>query len=118
MYDKFKQYSLVITRADNGYIVREVNGSGNPLTIVEEHEVEDGEASATQDLLQVINEKIGHVGSRYDKKRVYVILRPGDKNEAFTNMDAEVIWGDPKDPDLALYGVDDDEDSTEGIEEA
>lgn len=52
------------------------------------------EAEALQQLLYSIKETVGPMESRYDEHRVYIIIRPGDKSEKFTDEDSKAIWGD------------------------
>lgn len=65
---------LTIERAANGYVVR--GDDRDDLAVVVGA---TEEAQAAQQLLVEVNERIGHVGSRYDAQRVTVIVTPGDK---------------------------------------
>lgn len=65
---------LTIERAANGYVVR--GDDRDDLAVVVGA---TDAAEAAQQLLFEVNERIGHVGSRYDAQRVSVIVAPGDK---------------------------------------
>jgi len=85
---------VLITTADNGYIVSSwcEEEPENKTRIVVLSDNEHG-ADDEADLLRVIQETLGFIGSRHDEKRVYVITAPGDKNDKFTEEHANVIWG-------------------------
>lgn len=68
---------IVIETARNGYVIRDQNDGSEPeslITIAGEDSVD-----TTYDLLGEILELVGHIGSRYDARRVRVIIEPGDK---------------------------------------
>jgi hypothetical protein len=69
--------SLTIERASNGYILRE-SDSEDPRPIVVE---ETDRVDATYALLGRMLEQMGHSGSRYDERRVRIVIEPGDKWE-------------------------------------
>jgi hypothetical protein len=68
---------LIIETAINGYIVRDLNDGSMP----EEIEVisSDNQVTSARDLLWVINERIGVIGSRHDEERIRITIEPGDK---------------------------------------
>lgn len=68
---------LVIETARNGYVIRDQNDGSEPevLTTIGENDPVD----ATSVLLGEVLELIGHIGSRYDERRVRVTIEPGDK---------------------------------------
>lgn len=78
----------IITTADNGYIIEEIN----------KHE--EDQKFNTLTVYETIDDVLRHIGhnedpgSRYDEKRLYVIRAPGDKNEKFTAEHSKVIWPD------------------------
>jgi hypothetical protein len=80
---------LTITTADNGYILEYPNEllttSDDVHTDCEVFVIEnDNSAKAIQHLLYSIIDVLDVSGSRYDKERVYVEVRPGDKYEELT----------------------------------
>jgi hypothetical protein len=64
---------LTIETARNGYIIRD-DEDGFPYVIADDDPVD-----ATFNLLVEVREMIGHIGSRYDERRVRVVIEPGDK---------------------------------------
>jgi hypothetical protein len=47
--------------------------------------IEDGEHEAFVEFLRLICDTYGPSDSRYDDKRIYIVLAPGDKHEKWTN---------------------------------
>ena len=70
---------LIIETAQNGYVIRDQNDGSEmeSLTTV----AEDDRVDATFTLLGEVLEMVGHIGSRYDERRVRVVIEPGDKWE-------------------------------------
>lgn len=97
---------LRIETVENGWVVTNIisdydeDGSSKSETHVFSHDRlnslgdEGQEVDAFAYLLSHINSLIGPESNRYSDKRIYVIVRPGDKNEKFTDKDSQVIWGD------------------------
>jgi hypothetical protein len=67
---------MLITQAENGYVLRLYNEG----MAAETHVFEGEEVEATLSLLQFISSELSP-GSRYDANRVYVVGLPGDKYE-------------------------------------
>lgn len=65
--------TLTIERVRNGYIVS--GEEPEERWVVEEADPADAAAG----MLGLVNEVIGHIGGRYDEKRVHIEVRPGDK---------------------------------------
>jgi hypothetical protein len=63
---------LTIETARNGYILRDDEGCTDVVS-------SDDPATATFDMLNEVLEILGHIGSRYDERRVRIIIERGDK---------------------------------------
>lgn len=74
--------SIKINKAHNGYVVLLRNAMEPESYVFQE----------LQEVLQLVVDTY-QPGSRYDERRIYVIEAPGDKNAAFTEEHAKVIWG-------------------------
>lgn len=86
---------LTVETAWNGYIVRvppEDEGMAEGVFLC----ASEDPAEATRLMLVEVLEQIGHMGSRYDERRVQIVLAHGDK------------WEPPDEQDEAL-GADDAE---------
>lgn len=104
--------SLVITRASNGFII-DNDGELETFVIERDDSWRDGcvtnkaEIDALIKLLTYVHEEFASSTSRYSKHRVYIVDRPGDKNDAFTNKDSEVLFATednpPKDPEVEVF---------------
>jgi len=93
--------SVTIRRAENGFVVErfeeyEDGEGGRTVTMV----FADGEclsneysAESLRDALHAVMDSLGYCGGRYDEKRVYVIVAPGDKSDKMTDAQSEAIWG-------------------------
>lgn len=78
---------IKIETIENGYLITETHN-------------EKDSVYAYENIVQVlrhINDTCGPSSSRHDDERVYVIKAPGDKNEKFTDIHSQVIWGDDND---------------------
>jgi hypothetical protein len=75
-----EDFGLYIVRVSNGYIAKGLN---DPEEVFEEMEncPQDVDADTVARLLWKIIEYFGEGGSRYDAKRVRVVVEPGDKYE-------------------------------------
>lgn len=85
---------VVITTAQDGYIIHsydEQDPADKTINVVEQRE--KGDAETLHDVLHVVLNHLGGTGSRYDDKRVYVIIAPGDKHKDFTEAHSNIIWG-------------------------
>lgn len=71
-------YKLVISRAENGFIVKEITKGEEPNIKV--FQTDDDAIHSFASLLYSIKEWAGFSGSRYDEKRIYIDVRPGDKH--------------------------------------
>lgn len=65
-------YFLKIKPVDIGYIVKNSDGD---VTLIADADPVD----RTSALLWEVLEQVGHVGSRYDERRVRIVIEPGDK---------------------------------------
>jgi len=96
------KWDVKIARTQNGYLLEAKNDEDKLVQYVFEDEednaaepfVNDGNAVSFAALLWMLHEVIGPTTSRYASKRVYTIIRPGDKNEAFTEEHSKEIWGE------------------------
>ena len=84
-----------IRNVKNGLVVAvwltEDENKKEEIVFQEEFAEEDSvEAFAT--FLRCLNEHYGPSTSRHSPKRIYVLVRPGDKNDAFTDEDGDVIF--------------------------
>lgn len=72
--------NVQITRAENGWRLTDTSGEGPPGEYVFE-DSEDSFAAITslKDALNTVIDIFGQSGSRHDKARLSVIIRPGDK---------------------------------------
>lgn len=69
---------IKIDHVDNGYIIRNYCEGKLEETVVVDEEM--GEPEAARSVLWHINTMLGNTGGRYDEKRIYIELRPGDKH--------------------------------------
>lgn len=83
-------FEVAIRAAANGYICQ-VREDGQEWVC--DDTADDNEVDAFATFLRIILNNYGPSSSRYDDKRIYVIVAPGDKNDAFTDGHAEAIWG-------------------------
>lgn len=82
---------IKITSAVNGFIIER--------TIEDEKQYfafggDGDEVDICADMLRFILSEMGPSTSRYSDKRIYVVVKPGDNNEKFTEEDASEIWPD------------------------
>jgi len=70
--------TLTIETARTGFIIRVHGGDSDGGEIVEVV-ADDDPALATFQMLCIVHEYIGHIGSRYDAKRVRIKVEHGDK---------------------------------------
>ena len=68
---------LVIETARNGFVVRHREDRSEPETVTTI--AQDDRADATFALLGEVLDLVGHIGSRYDARRVRISIEPGDK---------------------------------------
>lgn len=74
---------ITIKSVSNGFVLEYFDGEDNITEVVESsNESEDSEVDAFAGLLWKINSLIGPSTSRYSNKRIYVEVKPGDKNPA------------------------------------
>lgn len=100
-----RKSKIIITLADNGYIIEnnlDVGFSPSFEVIEERESSENPEMESLKDLLNSLNILLSSQG-KYDEQQVYVIIRPGSAHKNFTKKDYEVIWGKPKDAVIELY---------------
>lgn len=84
-----------IRNVKNGLVVAawltEDENEKEEIVFQEEFSEEDSvEAFAT--FLRCLNEHYGPSTSRYSPKRIYVLVKPGDKNDAFTDKDGDLLF--------------------------
>jgi hypothetical protein len=114
---------VIITEADNGFQVDYHSFDGEEVfssKTVHEYKGEvdtDGlpkeskvEVETAREMLSEVAEILGVNGSRHSKHRLYIIDRPGDKHNDFTDMDSEVIWGNPQNVIATISNVDEKEE--------
>lgn len=71
---------IIIETTDNGVILREGDGlDARDLSYDFEDESGDLDIPKQATVLRAIIDLLGWNGSRYDKERLYVEVRPGDK---------------------------------------
>ena len=75
-----------IKSVGNGFLLeaKEEGDFGPPDELVYQN-VEDGEHEAFVEFLRLLCDNYGPQESRYDAKRIYIVIHPGDKHEDFTN---------------------------------
>jgi hypothetical protein len=77
---------IQIKKVSNGFIVKSTS---------EEYvfpEISNCELSALKDLLNTLICELSCEGSRYDAKRIYVVIAPGDKHSDFTDAHGDVLF--------------------------
>lgn len=85
---------IEIKMAVNGWILVDKTDTDLPDQVrVFSYTDERTEAEAFRDLLYTLKDLVGPSESRYSQYRLYTIIRPGDKNDSFTEDDANAIWG-------------------------
>lgn len=70
---------LIITSADNGFIVTEHHIDDRPIITIYESKLDKLEF--LRDMLYHIAGSLGYYGSKYDKERIHIELRPGANYE-------------------------------------
>ena len=87
---------IQIESVENGYIITEYEETENNTTIEKKTVIveRNTEAETFRDLVYHVQDLIGHSDSRYDEKRYYGVIAPGDKNDNFTEAHSKVIFGD------------------------
>lgn len=76
---------IELTIAENGFIVTEYDGESESYprkqkkAVFEHTEQEGGDVIALQNMLWYIVDQLGLSGGRYDKNRIHIEIRPGDK---------------------------------------
>lgn len=80
---------IKITHAVNGFVLeRKIEDEKQYFAFGGEHD----EVDTCADMLRFILSEMGPCTSRYSDKRIYVVVKPGDKNEKFTDEDSTEIW--------------------------
>ena len=73
-----------IRRTKNGALLRvEYDHPEGETEEICYQEAEDNEVEAFADFLRILNEYYGPSTSRYSAKRIYILVKPGDKHEDF-----------------------------------
>jgi hypothetical protein len=73
-----------IRRTKNGALLRvEYDHPEDETEEICYQEAEDNEVEAFADFLRILNEYYGPSTSRYSAKRIYILVKPGDKHEDF-----------------------------------
>lgn len=90
---------VIIERAQNGWVVTQrsseyLRSEDDTPDIVNVFDEKDSEVEGCASLLRHLEDVLGPSTSRYDEKRIYIVVAPGDKNDAFTEAHSDVIWPD------------------------
>ena len=72
---------LCIDKVDNGYVLTPDPSTEQDPQVFEIDEDEDKEAESFTKVLWAITEYFDQIGSRYDKKRISITTKKGDKWE-------------------------------------
>ena len=72
---------ITIDRAINGWIVTYKDEEQTHTYVFDDGETEENEANSFSSLLWRVKSLIGPSDSRYSAHRVFIEVRPGDKNE-------------------------------------
>lgn len=84
-----------IKEAINGWILTtRYDEDGVEQSRVFSYDDDKSAAMAFRDLIYAVKDIVGPSDSRYSEHRVYVVIKPGDKNDKFTEQDSIAIWGD------------------------
>lgn len=116
---------ITIKKAENGYVITNksnCNTAQEEVVVVSEEKFdifsdrdkcENAEVEALREVFHYIQEQFGVSGGRYSKHRLYIVNRPGDKHNDFTNKDSEVLFATednpPKDAEVEVYDDDEEE---------
>lgn len=73
---------LTIETAHNGWVVKESDESFERLYCFSYDSIAGGDVEAFSSLLWHVTETLGMSGSRYDEKRIYISVKPGDKHHS------------------------------------
>ena len=73
---------LTIETAQNGWVVKESDGDFERVYCFSYDSVAGGDVEAFSGLLWNVTELCGMSGSRYDEKRIYISVKPGDKHQS------------------------------------
>lgn len=90
-----KPHTVTITRAANGFIVKDSHDDIPCGVVIEEEERIDDNKTETEamiKLLYLIKEAFGAFGDKHDDHRVYVLDLPGHDSDTFTDKMSDVIW--------------------------
>jgi len=95
------KWDTKIKRVSNGYLLEIPNERGKLEQVIfedGERDIDDFRPGGEQidsfaGLLWFIQEQIGPCSGRYDKRRLYIVIKPGDKHEDFTEEHSKEIWG-------------------------
>lgn len=55
-------------------------------------EIDDDDLIGLKNFHSTLDELLGYSGSRYDDKRLYHVLAPGDKNDKFTDNHLNILF--------------------------
>ena len=73
---------ITITTAANGWVVKESDGDFERVYCFSYDSIAGGDVEAFSGLLCYLTDTLGMVGSRYDEKRIYISVKPGDKHHS------------------------------------
>jgi len=74
---------ITITTAANGWVVKESDGDFERVYCFSYDSVAGGDVEAFSGLLWHLTDTLGMSGSRYDAKRIYISVKPGDKHKDY-----------------------------------
>jgi hypothetical protein len=77
---KSEDWSLVITRVDNGYKLEGARWNTGKRSTMVIHDDEEDELASHEGLLWHVSDYFNFQGSRHDADRIRIIREPGDKN--------------------------------------
>jgi len=92
---------IIISFVQNGIVIEEPVEYRNEEEDTTEETVEqvvfefptDSPFQKWASFLRYLTDRYGPTGDNYADERVYVVVRPGEKNAKFSKADVEVIWG-------------------------
>lgn len=73
---------ITITTAQNGWIVKDTDGDFERVYCFLYDSIAGGDVEAFSSLLWHLTDTLGMGGSRYDEKRIYISVKPGDKHSS------------------------------------
>ena len=74
---------ITITTAHNGWVVKDTDGDFERVYCFSYDSIAGGDVEAFSSLLWHLTDTLGMGGSRYDAKRIYIEVKPGDKHKDY-----------------------------------